>query len=110
MEKKIGAKIYKKGGVRRVHCRAHILHMNYSEIDTEQKLYIAFDEHCNHFFQAYFEPDIRRNKYIKVEIEFQLKTRILEIYGNLLRIFLQKLSQGLYPEIIRHSHMKYLQW
>ena len=71
MEKKIGAKIYKRDDAR-VHCRAHILQINF-EPDAEQKLYIAFDEDCIWFFQEYFEPEIRKNKFVNVDIEFQLK-------------------------------------
>ena len=102
MEKKIGAKIYKKGDLQRVHCRAHILHMNYSQVDAEQKLYIAFDEDDNETFQALFEPDIRKNK-IYVKIEFQLKIS----YFRNLRMSVEKLPTEVIPRIIPRDHQAF---
>ena len=70
VEKKIGVYIYRKNYSRK-HCRAHILQENI--YGTTKKLYIAFDETGNHFFQLYFEQDILRNKNIRVDVVFQLK-------------------------------------
>ena len=95
MEKKIGIKIYKKDDVK-VHCKAHILHINYSEVDTEQKLYIAFDENCDREFQAHFEPDIRRNNCITVKIEFQLKNS----YFRNLQKSIENLPAEVIPRIV----------
>lgn len=68
-ERKIGAKIYRKNS--KIHCRAHILQRNY--LHTEEKLYIAFDERGNKFYEHNFEPEIKRNHYINVDIKFELK-------------------------------------
>ena len=69
-ERKIGAKIYRKGNTD-IHCRAHILQRNY--MHTEEKLYIAFDQRGNEFYERHFVPEFESNHYINVDIKFQLK-------------------------------------
>lgn len=71
MERRIGVFIKLKDNPRR-YCRAHILHKNL--FHTEQKLYIAFDEKSNYYFQLHFVPQMKDGRIkLNVHVIFQLK-------------------------------------
>ena len=96
-ERKVGVIIYKKIQPKK-YCKAHILGRNYSQ--TDEKLYLGFDERDIRYFRMHFEQEIKQNKSISVDVRFQLK----DSYFNNLKKSVANLPSDVIHRILPCDH------